>query len=257
MDRKTLIKDQFNRQALPFSKWTVTKNKEYLKRYVEFLDLSTDEKLLDVACGSGEFAFFCAPRIHSAHGVDISDKQIEMARERILLDNPGNVTFHCHDVERIPLESGAYSLVLCKSAFHHFDRAGVVFGEMARLTRKGGKISIQDIVAYENPEVNAFFEALEKSIDRSHYRTLRKDEILSLFEEMSLEIIKEVEVQIELNVKEYLNHAFQSPQNRAKIGSLLDQGLNDGKIAPFFINENNVLFFKRNVFLALGRKPEL
>lgn len=78
MDRKTLVKDQFNRQALPFSKWTVTKNKEYMERYVEFLDLSPDEKLLDVACGSGEFVFFCALQIHSAHGVDISDKQIEL-----------------------------------------------------------------------------------------------------------------------------------------------------------------------------------
>lgn len=255
MDRKTLIKNQFNRQALPFSKWSITKNKEYMERYAEFLDLSAEETILDVACGSGEFVFFCAPQIHSAHGVDLSDKQIAMARERALRDNSANVTFHCQDVERIPLESKSYSLVLCKSAFHHFDRSDKVFAEMARLTRAGGKISIQDIVAYEDPKVNAFFETLEKAIDPSHYRTLKKNEILLLFEALNLEHLREMEVQIELNVGEYLNHAVQSPENRSRIGALLKQGLEDGNIAPFFLYQGEDLSFKRNVFLVLGRKP--
>lgn len=255
MDRKTLIKNQFNRQALPFSKWSITKNKEYMERYAEFLDLSADEKLLDVACGSGEFVFFCAPQIHSAHGVDLSDKQIEMARERALREKSGNVTFHCQDVERIPLESRSYSLVLCKSAFHHFDRAGKVFGEMARLTRDSGKISIQDIVAYEDPEVNAFFETLEKTIDPSHNRALNQQEITTLFDEWKLERIREMVVEIELNVRDYLNHAIQSPENQVRIGELLEQGQKAGTLAPFFHSQGKALSFKRKVFLILGRKP--
>ena len=62
-------------------------------------------------------------------------------------------------------------------------------------------------------------------------------------------------MEVELNVQEYLGHAQQSEESRARIGVLLEKGLDDKDVSQYFILKDNALFFKRNVYLILGEKP--
>ena len=57
-----IVKKQFDKQALNFSNWSVTKNIEYQKAYFDFCEISEQDNLLDFACGTGEFAIFAAPK---------------------------------------------------------------------------------------------------------------------------------------------------------------------------------------------------
>lgn len=54
MDEKEILMDQFNRQAQRFSKWSVTRNIEYMGRYFEFCGMELRDNPLYVACGTGE-----------------------------------------------------------------------------------------------------------------------------------------------------------------------------------------------------------
>ncbi|MCD4669957.1 MAG: methyltransferase domain-containing protein, partial [Actinomycetia bacterium] len=82
MNKKTEInRQQFNLQADKFSNWAITHNMEYMKRYYEFCGIVKDDTLLDVACGTGEYAIFCAQKIKEVCGVDLSSKMIEVARK--------------------------------------------------------------------------------------------------------------------------------------------------------------------------------
>ncbi|MBN2520529.1 MAG: hypothetical protein JXB17_08495, partial [Bacteroidales bacterium] len=129
-----------------------------------------------------------------------------------------------------------------------------VMGEMVRCLIKGGKISTQDICAYEDEKVNEFFENLDKEIDISHNRALSKDEFIELFQKSGMEIVKQFALFVDLNMNEYLNHAVKTAENLENINNLLNIGLNDPDISCFLFYKDKELFFRREVFLVLGKK---
>jgi ubiquinone/menaquinone biosynthesis C-methylase UbiE len=255
--RKLLLKKQFDRQAQSFSNWSVTRNEEYMQAYFEFIGFRKEDELLDVACGTGEFSVFCARRIKGVHGIDISKGMIELARKQSLASSLTNATFECYDVEHIPCADSSFSVAQCRSAFHHMDGYPSVFKEMLRCCRPGGRLAVQDIMAYDDSRVNSFFEALEKEVDISHNATLHRQEFIDLFDRNRVEVIRSLVVEVELNFREYLGHAVQSESSVERIGELLEDGLQDGDISRFlYTNENNELVLKRAVFLILGQERE-
>ena len=249
-----IIRDQFNRQAEDFSKWSVTQNKEYHQAYFTFCGMTPDDSLLDVACGSGEFTLFAASRIRRAVGIDISERMIDLAQKNTSENRLTNVTFLCHDVSDIPCNDNSFSIVVCKSAFHHIHNYDEILAEMIRCCTNSGRISIQDIIAYENGDVNDFFEQIERHIDISHHVSLSKDFIRDLYKRHNVTITSTFEVNVDLNFKEYLAHAQQSEEGCTEIQRLLGTGLNDREISPYFSVKDGDLYFRRNVFLILGKK---
>lgn len=210
---------------------------------------------MDVACGSGEFSIFCAQRIESVQGVDISDNMIALAKKQATSSGTSNARFICHQVEKIPFDDQTFSAVICKSAFHHFDDCQKIFQEMLRCLKPGGKISVQDIVAYDNNNADSYFEKLEKIIDRSHHKTLSKEMITELYTKTTLPLLKRVEVEIDLDCRDYIHHAVQSQTDQADIDELLAYGRGDPEISGYFKVLDDRLSFKRKVFLILGQKP--
>ena len=77
-----IVKRQFDKQAQNFSNWSVTKNIEYQKAYFDFCQISSQDTLLDLACGTGEYAIFAAPNVKYVCGVDISKGMIELAQKQ-------------------------------------------------------------------------------------------------------------------------------------------------------------------------------
>jgi ubiquinone/menaquinone biosynthesis C-methylase UbiE len=248
-----LVKKQFNVQAENFNDWPVTKNREYMQRYADFIDLSKTDTVLDVACGTGDFAIFLAGRTARVQGIDISDGMIQIAEKQVRNDHLNNIDFICHDVEHLPCETDSFSVVVCKSAFHHMKNFAGVFTEMIRCCHPRGRLTIQDIAAYDNPKVNDFFERLEKEIDISHHAALSQTDFFQLFEQNNIEIFRSFTVEIELDFNAYLGHAHQSRAQRACIDTLVGEGLGDAEISRYFLTKNDALFFKRKVLLILGR----
>jgi ubiquinone/menaquinone biosynthesis C-methylase UbiE len=249
-----IIKRQFNEQARNFSDWSITKNREYQKAYFDFCKITPTDKLLDVACGTGDYTIFAAAQIAHAQGIDISKGMIEIAQQQAEEKNISNIDFLCHPVENIPFEDDSFSIVICRSAFHHFHAYDRIFHEMVRCCRKGGRISVQDIVAYPDEKIDRFFESFEKAVDVSHHQTATKTYIESLFTEREIPVRDTFSIEIELNAQEYLGHARQSEESKKTIGVLLERGLNDPDISKYFIIKEKDLFFKREVFLILGQK---
>jgi hypothetical protein len=50
MDRKEIIRSQFDLQAQKFGNWSMTRSEEYMQRYFEFIGLRKGDELLDAAC---------------------------------------------------------------------------------------------------------------------------------------------------------------------------------------------------------------
>ena len=249
-----IVKRQFDKQAQNFSCWSVTKNKEYQEAYLGFCEISSQDTLLDFACGTGDYAIAAAPRVEYAHGVDISKAMIEIAQNQAKQVNAKNVSFLCHPVESTPFEDESFSIIICRSAFHHFHDYDRIFDEMLRCCQTGGRISIQDIVAYSDEKIDYFFEEFEREVDISHHKTLSKEFIKTLYTQRKIKIKNTFEIEVDLHFQDYLGHARQSEESKSKISKLLEKGLSDPDISKNFFVKDQDMFFKREVFGILGEK---
>lgn len=255
INKKKTIRQQFDLQADKFSSWSVTRNLEYMQQYAEFCGVIEKDTLLDVACGTGEYAIYCAQKIKKVRGIDLSNRMIEVARKKANDMQLENISFEVQDVSELPFESNQFSIVNCKSAFHHFDDYANNISEMRRCCTIGGRISVQDIIAYENPKINSYFESMESLIDVSHNKTLSADYIAQLFQNSQIKILRSDVVNVELNLQEYIHHAVQTEEMKNEILDRVNFGINNTEIANYFIKKEEVWYFNRNVLLVLGEKP--
>lgn len=252
--QKSTIRNQFNKQADRFSQFQLTTNRAIFEFIYDFCDLSPDDSLLDVACGSGDFALFCADKVRYVCGCDISDALLKLAQNRMRGSNLINTTFFQCDVERISCHADSFTLVSCRSAFHHMQHCTAVFKEMLRCLKRSGKICIQDMIAYEDEGVNHYFEELDRSIDASHYKALSSQELISLFKEHGVKIENEFTAELTHNLKDYIGHAFQTPTDSQKVDVLVQRGLRDAQVAPYFVSEDDEICFKKSGMILCGIK---
>jgi ubiquinone/menaquinone biosynthesis C-methylase UbiE len=254
MRKNQIVKDQFNKQAQNFNHWDITQNEKIHQSLFIFCGLQPGDVLLDAACGTGAFAIFAAKKIKTVKGVDISENMIEIARQQAKKSGLKNIEFTCHDVENIPCGNETFPVVLSKSALHHMKNYETVFKEMIRCCQKGGRICIEDIIVYDDKKLDDFFEALEVEVDRSHNHSLSKHTIFNLYKQHYIKVLRLFESTVELDVDDYVNHAVQSKNSKQKINQLLQAGLIDKNISPYFIKKEKRLYWKRKVFTIIGQK---
>jgi SAM-dependent methyltransferase len=115
---------------------------------VDALGLAPGQRLLDVGCGPGRHAHELARRGIAVHGVDISQRFVDLARQ----DAPPGATFERLDARRLPF-AGAFdaALSLCQGAFGLVLGPGedaAVLAGMARAVRPGGRLAVTAFNAY-------------------------------------------------------------------------------------------------------------
>lgn len=128
---------------------------------VEALEITPGMRVLDVGCGPGRHAHALGRRGISVHGVDISERFIEIARR----DAPDGVTFERCDARTLGFEAEFDMVIsLCQGAFgladggHQRDREATkalpldpdagVLNAMARALVPGGKLAVSAFSAY-------------------------------------------------------------------------------------------------------------
>src|SRR5713101_6819667 len=72
-----LIRDQFTRQATPFSTAAPIADAGALKMIVEAAEAGPDDTVLDVACGGGIVVCGFAPQVRHATGIDMTPAMLE------------------------------------------------------------------------------------------------------------------------------------------------------------------------------------
>src|SRR5579863_1579705 len=113
-----LIRDQFTRQATPFSTAVPIADEAALRMIVEAAAAGPNDTVLDVACGGGIVVCGFAPHVRHATGIDMTPAMLERARRHAAEKGVGNVTWDRGDVTALPYPDGAFNVVVTRFSMH-------------------------------------------------------------------------------------------------------------------------------------------
>ena len=109
------------------------------------LDVTGDDRLLDVGWGTGAASRAAGAVADLVVGVDLAPEMIRRATE--LATGADNIRFLIADSEQLPFDDGEFTAVLCSNSFHHYPDPLQATREMARVLAPGGRLVIGDACA--------------------------------------------------------------------------------------------------------------
>ncbi|GAA1032352.1 class I SAM-dependent methyltransferase [Virgisporangium ochraceum] len=96
-----------------------------------------DLSLLDVGCGTGSVLQSAVRRGARVTGLDAAASMIAVARERL-----PDADLHVGDLEALPFDDGTFDVVTAFNSVQYAADPRVAVVEMARVTRRGGRVAI-------------------------------------------------------------------------------------------------------------------
>ena len=117
-----------------------------------------DQKVLELACGTGQFTIFLAEKSKQWIATDFSKKMIQETRKRI---NKRNVFFDVQDATKLSYENDSFDVVLIANGLHIMPHPEEALQEIKRILKPDG-ILIAPTFVYEEG-INKFrLKVMEK-----------------------------------------------------------------------------------------------
>lgn len=127
------------------------------------------DRVLDIACGTGEWLMAATDRGATPYGIDLSARAIDICRENM----PAG-TFHCGPAEHLPFHDIQFDVITCLGSLEHFLDPVAAVREMVRLSKPGTRFII--LVP------NSGFLTRRLGLYRGTYQTAAKEVVRSLDE---------------------------------------------------------------------------
>lgn len=106
----------------------------HLRKLAKKIHVKSGQKILDVACGTGQWLMSAAALKALPSGVDISQKAIDTCRM-----NLPNADLFCGPAEKLPFPDFHFDVVTCLGALEHFVDPHKALLEMARVAQPTAK----------------------------------------------------------------------------------------------------------------------
>jgi len=157
-DKAGRVQRMFNtiapRYQLINSLFSAGRDRAWRRRAVELACIRTDDIVLDVACGTGDFArAFAARKPRTVLGCDFAHQMLTRAAAA----SPG-LSWHEADALRLPIRDASVSIVSCAFGVRNFEDLSAGLREMHRVLITGGRVVILEFTRPTNPLARRVFE---------------------------------------------------------------------------------------------------
>lgn len=121
------------------------------------------KRLLDIGCGAGNYTLkiLQTKTDIDCDLVDLSAPMLERAHQRVTAKTSGCVRIFQGDIRHVPLDTGAYDIIIAAAVLHHLRDDGdwrQVFGKLHTLCAPGGGLWIVDLIRHATPGVQELME---------------------------------------------------------------------------------------------------
>ena len=159
--------------------------------------IEPNSEIIDIGCGTGRFPFFIADKCKSVRGIDLSKRNINTAKLKLLRNPHDNISLQHISVNDIIKEGREhFDYAISTYVIHEIDEGKriILLKEMADIA---DKIIIGD---YLYPAKSGFWNVLNEAVEfaagRNHYRNYKSfmanGGISKLASETGLRIIDEI-----------------------------------------------------------------
>ncbi len=128
--------------------------------YAEVVDIASlngDERVLDVAAGTGCLLQLLAQALPKgrAIGLDRSAAMVRLAQNKLVRERTGDTSVICSDSEDIMFKGAMFDMVFCVMGLYHFSDPLAALKDMSRVLKKDGKLVLCEYEAPADPELRA------------------------------------------------------------------------------------------------------
>ncbi len=150
-----------------------------LELLVDLARPTSHDTVLDYAAGAGMAGFAVAPDVAAVEAADELPDMLEEGERLAAELGLVNVAFTLVDLYALPYKDGAFTLIVCRNAFHLLPEPATALAELQRVLSAGGRIVVLDRVVDEETD-KAFNEIarLREPAHRRHYRPEELEEIV-------------------------------------------------------------------------------
>jgi demethylmenaquinone methyltransferase / 2-methoxy-6-polyprenyl-1,4-benzoquinol methylase len=153
---ETQVRAMFDRIARVYdgmnSVMTVGMHHRWRERATDLAAVGEGDRALDVATGTGDLALALRRRGAEVVGLDFSEPMLELAREKA-----PDVRFEQGNALELPYADELFDAVTVGFGARNFSDLRRGLGEMARVTRSGGRVVVLEITTPERPPLSWFF----------------------------------------------------------------------------------------------------
>ena len=144
-EKAAAVRTMFDRIAPSYDRMnriiTLGFDQRWRRSLVDALGVGSDDTVLDLACGTGDFALIARERGANVVGLDFAGAMLATARRRC----PEAVGLVRGDALRLPLASGSVSVAVSGFALRNFVAIPPVLAEVARVLRPGGRLGLLEV----------------------------------------------------------------------------------------------------------------
>ncbi|ARQ45869.1 class I SAM-dependent methyltransferase [Oxalobacter formigenes] len=242
--------EEFEKPGMNFS------NRDYLDYCVRTIEPASTDSVLEVAAGTCACGRSLAPFAQTVTCLDTTPAMLEVGKKEAEKNRLNNMVFIKGQAEELPFPDSSFDIVISRLAFHHFPDTRLPFQEMTRVLKTGGKLVLIDMEAPEEP-LRATRDKIESMRDPSHVKNLNQAELLKLFADQSLSIIKCEKTKIPVSLQNWLELTKTPDVTRTKIMNDMKSDMNGQAKTGFspYLNENDI-FFYQNWIMLIGKMTD-
>jgi demethylmenaquinone methyltransferase/2-methoxy-6-polyprenyl-1,4-benzoquinol methylase len=152
-DRVARVYDRMN------SVMTAGMHHRWRERAADLAEVEVGDRVLDVACGTGDLALELARRVGETGevvGCDFSGEMLELARAKA--SAVGNVRFEWANALGLPYDDDAFAAATVGFGARNFADLEQGLREMVRVVRPGGRVVVLEITTPTRPPLSSFYK---------------------------------------------------------------------------------------------------
>lgn len=154
-EKAAAVRDMFDRISPSYDRvnrlMTFNADQRWRRELVRRLRIGHSDLVLDLACGTGDFAEICRKAGATAVGLDFSRGMLNAANRRF----PGLGIFVQGDALRLPFADGSFTVAVSGFALRNFVAIPPVLEELARVLKPGGRVGLLEVDKPRNRVVSA------------------------------------------------------------------------------------------------------
>lgn len=125
------------------------------------VDKSRPQRILDIACGTGDFSIAIAKKMHpgsSVTGLDLSEGMLKVMEGKVAAAGLGDrIKAEQGNVEKMPFADASFDCVTIAFGIRNFEHREAALREILRVLKPCGRLVILELSIPANPVIRAFY----------------------------------------------------------------------------------------------------